>query len=95
MALTEAIVASVQAADVRVILSKGWSARLSKVTDNTVIPPELIHVVDSIPHDWLFAENRISAAMHHGGAGTTAASLTNGLVTLIHPCASLNGGSSR
>lgn len=37
------------------------------------------------PHDWLFADRRIDAAMHHGGAGTTAASLTNGLVTLIHP----------
>lgn len=32
-----------------------------------------IFSVKSIPHDWLFP--RISAAVHHGGAGTTGASL--------------------
>ncbi|OAV89338.1 hypothetical protein PTTG_28717 [Puccinia triticina 1-1 BBBD Race 1] len=32
-----------------------------------------MHYVDSVPHDWLFPQ--ISAALHHGGAGTTAASI--------------------
>ena len=36
-----------------------------------------------IPHDWLFA--RIDAACHHGGAGTTGASLRAGIPTIIKP----------
>ncbi|KAJ1033093.1 hypothetical protein NDA16_000371 [Ustilago loliicola] len=42
-----------------------------------------VFVVDSVPHDWLFPQ--IDIAMHHGGAGTTGASLRAGLVTLIKP----------
>ncbi|KPV76709.1 glycosyltransferase family 1 protein [Rhodotorula graminis WP1] len=42
-----------------------------------------IFSVKSIPHDWLFP--RISAAVHHGGAGTTGASLRAGLPTIIKP----------
>lgn len=39
----------------------------------------------SIPHEWLFAENRVAAVVHHGGAGTTAIGLRNGLPTVIVP----------
>jgi hypothetical protein len=35
--------------------------------------PNSMHYVDSVPHEWLFPQ--ISAALHHGGAGTTAASI--------------------
>ncbi|BGP37017.1 Sterol 3-beta-glucosyltransferase [Rhodotorula kratochvilovae] len=42
-----------------------------------------IFSVKSIPHDWLFP--RIAAAVHHGGAGTTGASLRAGLPTIIKP----------
>jgi hypothetical protein len=35
--------------------------------------PESMFYVDSVPHEWLFP--RIDAALHHGGAGTTAASI--------------------
>ncbi|GAA5892114.1 hypothetical protein JCM8208_001437 [Rhodotorula glutinis] len=42
-----------------------------------------IFSVKSIPHDWLFP--RIHAAVHHGGAGTTGASLRAGLPTIIKP----------
>lgn len=45
--------------------------------------PQDVFVVDSVPHDWLFPQ--IDIAMHHGGAGTTGASLRAGLVTLIKP----------
>lgn len=34
---------------------------------------DCIFNVKSVPHDWLFP--RIDAACHHGGAGTTGASL--------------------
>lgn len=43
----------------------------------------LLHIVGPVPHGWLFA--RVGAAVHHGGAGTVAASLKAGLATLICP----------
>ena len=36
-----------------------------------------------VPHDWLF--DRVSAVVHHGGAGTTAAGITAGRPTLVVP----------
>jgi sterol 3beta-glucosyltransferase len=45
-------------------------------------PPECF-LLDKVPHDWLFL--RIDAALHHGGAGTTGASLKAGIPTLIKP----------
>jgi len=80
-------VESVLRSGVHVILSKGWSDRLqAKASDVTEpeepFPPE-IYPISSIPHDWLF--QRIDAACHHGGAGTTGASLRAGIPTIIHP----------
>lgn len=46
------------------------------------VPPECF-LMDKVPHDWLFP--RIDAALHHGGAGTTGASLRAGIPTLIKP----------
>lgn len=84
-ALTKTVVQSVLKADVRCILSKGWSDRLgnrdASVTE-VPLPPE-IHQITSAPHDWLFKQ--IDAAVHHGGAGTTGASLRAGLPTIIKP----------
>lgn len=84
-AMTESIVEAVLKADVRCILSKGWSDRLGN-PDATVsevpLPPE-IHQIKSAPHDWLFKQ--IDAAAHHGGAGTTGASLRAGLPTIVKP----------
>ncbi|KAJ7784602.1 glycosyltransferase family 1 protein [Mycena metata] len=77
--VTARIVKAVLRADVRAIISKGWSARMSSASDKdpeVVIPPE-------VPHDWLFPQ--IDAAVHHGGAGTTGASLRAGIPTLIKP----------
>ncbi|KAI8459768.1 hypothetical protein BY996DRAFT_3529068 [Phakopsora pachyrhizi] len=42
-----------------------------------------IYNLNSVPHDWLFP--RIHAACHHGGAGTTGASLRAGIPTIIRP----------
>ena len=84
-ALTQTVVDSVRKADVRAILSKGWSDRLGG-QDATVsevpLPPEIFQI-KSAPHDWLFKE--IDAAAHHGGAGTTGASLRAGLPTIVKP----------
>lgn len=45
--------------------------------------PNHVHVVGAAPHGQLF--KHVSAALHHGGAGTTAASLRAGLPTIICP----------
>lgn len=83
----KAIYEAVQKSDIRAIVSKGWSDRMKETEggreEEPLIVPEKVYTVDSIPHDWLFPQ--IQIAMHHGGAGTTGASLKAGLVTLIHP----------
>lgn len=84
-ALTKTVVDSVLKADVRCILSKGWSDRLGDpdaVKTEVALPSEL-HQIKSAPHDWLFTQ--IDAAVHHGGAGTTGASLRAGVPTIIKP----------
>ncbi|RMD39290.1 hypothetical protein DV735_g5844, partial [Chaetothyriales sp. CBS 134920] len=83
--LTKTVVESVLKADVRCILSKGWSDRLGDPNAAKVevpLPPEIYQIL-SAPHDWLFTQ--IDAAVHHGGAGTTGASLRAGLPTIVRP----------
>jgi UDP:flavonoid glycosyltransferase YjiC (YdhE family) len=46
------------------------------------LPPE-VFVTERIPHDWLFP--RVSAAVHHGGAGTTSRSLLAGIPSIVVP----------
>ncbi|KAF7718639.1 Sterol 3-beta-glucosyltransferase [Penicillium ucsense] len=84
-ALTRTVVESVQKADIRCILSKGWSDRLGDPSSQKAeIPlPSDIFQIQSAPHDWLFSQ--IDAAAHHGGAGTTGASLRAGVPTIIKP----------
>jgi sterol 3beta-glucosyltransferase len=84
-ALTKTVVASVLKADVRCILSKGWSDRLgdpANAKPEIPLPPEILQI-QSAPHDWLFSQ--IDAAAHHGGMGTTGASLRAGIPTIIKP----------
>ncbi|KAE8371490.1 sterol 3-beta-glucosyltransferase [Aspergillus bertholletiae] len=84
-ALTRTVVESVQKADVRCILSKGWSDRLGDPASAKVeipLPPEIFQI-QAAPHDWLFSQ--IDAAAHHGGAGTTGASLRAGVPTIVKP----------
>lgn len=84
-ALTKTVVDSVLKADVRCILSKGWSDRLgdpAAVKAEVPLPPDILQI-KSAPHDWLFTQ--IDAAVHHGGAGTTGASLRAGVPTVVKP----------
>ncbi|KAL9125542.1 MAG: hypothetical protein Q9217_005265 [Psora testacea] len=84
-ALTKTVVDSILKADLRAILSKGWSDRLGNqdaAIPEVPLPPEILQI-KSAPHDWLFRQ--IDAAAHHGGAGTTGASLRAGLPTIIKP----------
>ena len=68
---------AVQEAGVRaVFIGPGeWHAQFADLAD--VFP------VEAVPHEWLFAQ--VDAAVHHAGAGTTAASLRAGLPTLGLP----------
>lgn len=75
--MTRCVIDAVLRSGVRAILSKGWSDRLqAKTGDPSEVEeplPKEIYPIPSVPHDWLF--RRIDAACHHGGAGTTGASL--------------------
>lgn len=76
--MTKCVVEAIVNSGVHAILSKGWSDRLQvksagEVAEPEVPLPEEIFPVSSVPHDWLF--KRIDAACHHGGAGTTGASV--------------------
>lgn len=88
-AMTRCVIEAIKASGVYAILSKGWSDRLhaKKGADATAEPevplPPQIYSIKSLPHDWLF--KRIDAACHHGGAGTTGASLRAGIPTIVKP----------
>lgn len=71
------VTAAVEKSGVRAVIARGWAE--GEKPCNT----ERIHYVDFVPHDWLF--KHVAAAVHHGGAGTTASSLRAGLPTLIVP----------
>lgn len=62
----------------RAILSSGW-AGLGDALDTG----DDIIVIDHAPHDWLFP--RVSAAVHHCGAGTAAASTRAGIPVVPVP----------
>ena len=75
---TSLIFEAVQKAGVRALVSKGWGGLGDE--DNT---PDNIYMLENTPHDWLFP--RVSAVVHHGGAGTTAIGLKCGKPTMIVP----------
>lgn len=84
-ALTQTVVDSVLKADVRCILAKGWSDRLGKddaAKEEVPLPPDILSIKGA-PHDWLFKQ--VDAVVHHGGCGTTGASLRAGVPTVIKP----------
>jgi len=69
---------AVEQAGVRAILAKGWGGENVHVK-----VPKQVYLADYVPHDWLF--DHVSAVVHHGGAGTTAAGLRAGKPTLVIP----------
>ena len=75
--LTVIVVEALQQANLRGILSAGWGG-----LDADGLPDSIL-MIDSAPHDWLFPQ--VSAVVHHGGAGTTAAGLRAGRPTVICP----------
>lgn len=64
---------------IRAVVSRGWGGLDLRQLD----VPESVFVMDEAPHEWLFS--KVSAVVHHGGCGTTAAGLRAGRPTLICP----------
>jgi sterol 3beta-glucosyltransferase len=63
----------------RGVIATGWGG-LSR----SDLPGE-VFVTEAVPHDWLFP--RMSAVVHHGGAGTTGAGLRAGVPSILVPVA--------
>ncbi|MDA0206480.1 MAG: glycosyltransferase [Acidobacteria bacterium] len=76
-AATREIVEGVRRAGVRALLAVGWGG-LTKID-----LPETVHMIHGAPHHALFP--LMSAVVHHGGAGSTAAGLRAGRPTLVCP----------
>ena len=76
-ALTRKLVEAVMASGQRAVLHRGWAG-----VGGSNLPDE-IHVVGSVSHPALFP--RVSAVVHHGGAGTTANALRAGTPQVVVP----------
>ena len=62
----------------RGILLSGWAG----IGEERKLP-EYAFGIESVPHSWLFP--RMSAVVHHGGAGTTGAGLRAGVPSVVTP----------
>ncbi|NMO02147.1 glycosyltransferase family 1 protein [Gordonia sp. TBRC 11910] len=74
--LSTTIIEALRKSGRRGVVQRGW-ARLDVGSDADVI------TVDDVPHDWLFG--KVGAAVHHCGAGTTAAALHAGIPSVPVP----------
>lgn len=75
--LTQSVLEALKRTGLRAIFSSGWGGLKTESLPANVFP------VGHVPHDWLFP--RVSMAVHHGGAGTTAAVLRAGIPSIIVP----------
>ncbi|QKD46415.2 uncharacterized protein FOBCDRAFT_123383 [Fusarium oxysporum Fo47] len=78
-ALRNLVFDAVKLANVRAVVSQGWGT----LGGEDVGVPENLYLIGNCPHDWLF--QRVSAVVHHGGAGTTAAGIAAGRPTVVVP----------
>ncbi|WP_304454797.1 glycosyltransferase [Nocardiopsis sp. YSL2] len=75
--VTGSVVGALRLAGVRGIIATGWGGL------EPVDLPDTVLRITEVPHDWLLP--RVSAVVHHGGAGTTAAALRAGKPAVICP----------
>jgi sterol 3beta-glucosyltransferase len=76
---TETVLAAVKKSGQRAVLASGWGGLAGEEGAQS----EQIFFLRHAPHDWLFPH--MSAAVHHGGAGTTAAAVRAGIPSVIVP----------
>ena len=75
--MTEIALSALSKTRQRGILLTGWGG-----ISNADLP-DSVFKIDSIPHNWLFPQ--MTAIVHHGGAGTTAAALRAGVPNIVIP----------
>ena len=78
-AMTKTLFEAVEKTGQRALISKGWGGMGAEELGK----PDNVFMLGNCPHDWLFKQ--VSAVVHHGGAGTTAAGITAGRPTLVVP----------
>jgi UDP:flavonoid glycosyltransferase YjiC (YdhE family) len=78
-AMTKTLFEAVEKSGQRALVSKGWGG----MGADELGKPDNVFMLGNVPHDWLFKQ--VSAVVHHGGAGTTAAGITAGRPTLVVP----------
>jgi UDP:flavonoid glycosyltransferase YjiC (YdhE family) len=78
--LTQTVFRAVLKSGVRALVSKGWGGIGGGAAADV---PEGVFMLGNCPHDWLF--RHVSAVVHHGGAGTTAAGIKAGRPTVVVP----------
>ena len=79
--VTEMMIQALEMAGQRGILFTGCGPLGQGMAQQSSTQP--VYFVDSIPHDWLLP--RTGAAVHHGGAGTTAAGIRAGIPSILIP----------
>ena len=75
--LTDIVIEALAISGQRAVLLGGWT----NLGDRQL--PDTILKVAHVPHEWLLPQ--VAAAVHHGGAGTTSASLRAGTPTVVVP----------
>ncbi len=78
-AMTNTIFEAVKKTGIRALVSKGWGG----LGGDALNVPEGVFMLGNVPHDWLF--KHVSAVVHHGGAGTSAAGIALGCPTVVVP----------
>lgn len=73
--VTRIVIEAVRESGRRAVLLSGWAGIGNSELDKTM------YRIEAAPHEWLYP--RVAAAVHHGGAGSTAASLRAGVPTVI------------
>lgn len=77
--LTHTVLEAVKRSGQRALISRGWG----NLGGSSLSAPDNVFFLSDCPHDWLFP--RVSAVVHHGGAGTLAAGLAAGKPTIVVP----------
>jgi len=78
-AFTATVLEGIRQSGHRAVLATGWGG----LDHAEGAQDEQIFFIRHAPHDWLLP--RMSAAVHHGGAGTTAAAVRAGIPSVIVP----------
>ncbi len=77
--IAESVLDAIRLSGQRAVVLTGWDGWKGLTSTEDLL------FLDSVPHDWLLP--RCKAVIHHGGAGTTAASLRAGIPNIVVPFA--------